>query len=45
MILPIRLDDTQIPGLPETVGYVAYDESKIEKIVEMVIKKLAKLLE
>lgn len=44
-ILPIRLDKTEIPGLPETVGYISLDKSSvneeaINKIVELIIKKL-----
>lgn len=39
-ILPIRLDDSKIPGLPETIGYVSYPEISVDKIVDMVYSKL-----
>ena len=39
-ILPIRVDDTAIPGLLETVGYVPYPQTSVEEIVEMVRAKL-----
>jgi len=39
-ILPVRLDDTSIPGLPETVAYVDYRNLSIEKIVDLIIEKL-----
>ena len=35
-ILPIRLDDTKIPGLTDTVGYVTYRDTPIKRIVEMI---------
>jgi len=38
-ILPIKVDDTIIPGLNETVGYIKF-ENNIDKIVELTIKKL-----
>lgn len=42
-ILPIRLDNTEIPGLPETVGYVSLADTTIEQIVDLILKKLGKL--
>jgi hypothetical protein len=42
-ILPIRLDDTQIPGLPETVGYVSLSNTTIEQIVDMILRKLGRM--
>jgi TIR domain len=44
-ILPLRLDDTSIPGIPETVGYVDLRHTTIEKVVEMLETKLGKRLE
>ena len=38
-ILPIRVDSTDLDGLPPTVGYVSIDLG-IEKIAEMLIAKL-----
>ncbi|MFZ2958376.1 MAG: TIR domain-containing protein [Candidatus Ozemobacteraceae bacterium] len=39
-ILPLRLDETPIPGIPETVGYVSLKDNSIDKIVRMLILKL-----
>jgi hypothetical protein len=39
-ILPIRLDDTKIPGLLETVGYINYPDHKIEEIIALILRKL-----
>jgi len=39
-ILPIRIDDTKITGIHETVEYIDINSHSIEKIVEMVMKKL-----
>ncbi len=39
-ILPLRLDDASIDGILDTVGYVDYRTTDIEKIVEMVVKKV-----
>nr|WP_319570396.1 TIR domain-containing protein [uncultured Draconibacterium sp.] len=39
-ILPIRIDDTKITGLQETVGYVDINSHTIDEIVEMIMKKL-----
>jgi len=43
-ILPIRIDDTKIPGLPETVGYISLSNTTIEKIVDLILKKLGKMI-
>lgn len=42
-ILPIRIDDTEIPGLPETVGYISSQNISISKIADLAYKKLVKL--
>jgi len=42
-ILPIRIDDTKIPGLPETVGYISLSNTTIEKIIDLILKKLGKM--
>ena len=39
-ILPLRLDKTEIPGLPETVGYVDLTNTSITEVVELIKKKL-----
>jgi hypothetical protein len=39
-ILPIRVDDTDIPGLQPTTGYLSLENYDIEKIAEKLIKKI-----
>lgn len=39
-ILPIRVDDTDLDGLPPTIGYVSLKEYSLEKIAELLVKKL-----
>jgi hypothetical protein len=39
-ILPIRIDDTKITGIHETVGYIDFKSHSIDEIVEMIMKKL-----
>ena len=39
-ILPIRLDDTDIPGLPQTIGYLDSSKYTIEEIVYLLLQKL-----
>lgn len=39
-VLPIRLDDTEIPGLRPTIGYLRADEHSPDEIAEMVREKL-----
>lgn len=41
-ILPVRLDDTRIPGIRETVGYLDYRTKSVDSIVEAALKKLGK---
>ena len=38
-ILPIKVDDTELEGMPGTLGYVSIDEG-IEEIGKMLVKKL-----
>jgi hypothetical protein len=40
-ILPIRLDDTAIPGLLDTVGYVDMRIHQINEVVDMLIEKVS----
>ncbi|MCP4706634.1 MAG: TIR domain-containing protein [candidate division Zixibacteria bacterium] len=40
-ILPVRLDDTEIPGLNETIGYIDLRNHTIEELKEITLKKLA----
>ena len=39
-ILPVRLDDTEIPGIPPTVGYLDLRAMTIEEVYEVLVKKL-----
>lgn len=39
-ILPIRVEDVEVDGIPSTIGYVSLKERTIEQIAEMLIKKL-----
>lgn len=39
-ILPIKIDDTQIPGIHETVGYISIKDYTIAEIVSLIQKKI-----
>lgn len=39
-ILPIRFDSTDVPGMPETVGYIDGNTTSPEKIVLFLLEKL-----
>jgi hypothetical protein len=39
-ILPVRFDDTEIPGLPSTIGYLDLRALSPEKLVELIRQKL-----
>ncbi len=41
-ILPIKANAVDLPGLPTTIGYVSLKDLGIEKIAELLVKKLAK---
>lgn len=43
-ILPLRLDDTKIPGLLPTTGYVDIRDTNISEIVELIIQKISQTL-
>jgi len=40
-ILPIRIDNTDLDGLPPTIGYISVEEHSIEKIASLLIRKLS----
>jgi len=40
VVLPARFDDTEIPGLPDTVGYLDLRRLSPEEVVDRVIQKL-----
>lgn len=39
-ILPVRVDDTDLDGLPPSIGYVSLKEESIERIAQLLVKKL-----
>jgi len=39
-ILPVRFDDTDIPGLPETVGYLRFQDHGVEGVCRLLLEKL-----
>lgn len=39
-ILPIRLDDTSLPGLPETIGYIRFSEYTVDELADLMLGKL-----
>jgi hypothetical protein len=41
-ILPIRLDDTDVPGILPTIGYLRYGDHTPEEIVNLILEKLDK---
>lgn len=44
-ILPVRLDDTHIPGVLDTIGYIDLRNVSIEKLVTLTLEKLEKISE
>ena len=40
-ILPVRLDDTEVPGIPKTIGFLDARLMTIEQIYEILVKKLS----
>ena len=43
-ILPARFDDTQIPGIRPTIGYVDLSKKTPEQLGKMVLQKLGRLI-
>ncbi len=41
-ILPLRLDNTEIPGLNDTIGYVDYNKIEFEDLISLIKRKLNK---
>jgi hypothetical protein len=39
-ILPIKVDDSDLSGMPPTIGYVSLQETDIDGIAEILLKKL-----
>lgn len=42
-ILPVRLDDTALPGIRDTVGYIDLRKTSIKELINLVLKKLGNL--
>lgn len=40
VILPLRIDDTTLPGVPPTIGYVDLRETSTNQVVELLLNKL-----
>jgi hypothetical protein len=40
-ILPVRLDDTEVPGIAETIGYIDFRQHTVESVANLVEQKLA----
>lgn len=39
-ILPARFDDTELPGIPETIGYINLNKLSPSKFADIILKKL-----
>lgn len=39
-VLPVRVDDTELPGLPSTIGYLSLRELGIDAIARLLINKV-----
>jgi hypothetical protein len=42
-VLPVKLDDTEIPGIPPTIGYVDLRRHTIEYLANMTLEKVRRL--
>jgi hypothetical protein len=39
-VLPVRVEDVDVPGLPPTIGYLRLGDGGIERVARLLIKKL-----
>jgi hypothetical protein len=39
-ILPVRFDDTEIPGMPPNIAYVSANERSPEELAGLILQKL-----
>jgi len=39
-ILPVKIDDTEIPGIPHTIGYIDLRKTSISELTDITIKKV-----
>lgn len=44
-VLPVKLDDSELPGLSPTIGYVDGRRTTSEQLVDLILKKLGKTSE
>ncbi len=42
-ILPARFDNTEIPGLRPTIGYIDLREKSPEQLVQLILQKLGRI--
>jgi len=41
-ILPARFDDTEVPGLPPTIGYTDLRNTSADELVGLILRKLGR---
>jgi hypothetical protein len=41
-VLPVRFDDTDVPGLPPTIAYLRFDRYGVNGICDLLLRKLAR---
>jgi len=42
-ILPARFDDTEIPGIPPTIGYIDLRTTSPRELVKLIVEKIASM--
>lgn len=42
-ILPLRLDDTEVPGILDTIGYMDLKSNSLEDIINIILEKVGKI--
>jgi hypothetical protein len=42
-ILPVRFDETEIPGLPTTVSYLRFQDHRADGVCKLLLRKLGKV--
>jgi len=41
-LLPVRFDDTRLPGLHSTIGYVDFHETGVDRLVDLIAEKVGR---
>jgi hypothetical protein len=41
-ILPVKIHEVELPGVPPTIGYLALDTYPIDEIAQILLRKLGK---